>query len=615
MVPSSRNTEPMSSPKKVENDAKSLPSLRLRPNTCKEVQHYHPTRQRIGCRPFVKWLSIFSIILILLLRRFPLPPTSKWLLPDATTTDRGAVVEASPYAGTFHIPIDHFNSTDSRTFKNRYWMHDKYYKPGGPVFFFDCGEKGFSDNAASRLLDGDSVYFAPLELARRYNGIVILWEHRFYGKSMPFEFNERTGIALAEYDAYKYLTNEQALEDVVYFATNFRLAGYDRTPTAQLTPWVWIGGSYAGIRAAMIRQRNPDVFFASWASSAPVEAQVEMPVYYNPIQQVMPVNCSKDVHAGITYADDILMYGSDDQVSILKRAIFLTSEANPSSNLTNPDIHPESLSYSVIASILAYVFQDSAVTFQAFGYEASLGKFCNQLESWNPSNFTNFTLESPSSVLTSNSGDGNITSAGIAATHGAEKAFYAFIHATIQKGMSDYASHPGRVFEDPQDRMSWVWQLCSQFAQFQVSSYPSPTNMISRFYNITGILDHFCHGRHPYAPAVPDVGAILKYGGWNMRPSNVMWTNGAWDPFRTLGVHADTNINPDAPNRQRTTKVPPCNVPPPGDAVFGLTYDGTVHVTDIIQRRGANMTGPLALALELFSEALDVWLECFEPSP
>jgi hypothetical protein len=42
----------------------------------------------------------------------------------------------------------------------------------------------------------------------------------------------------------------------------------------------------AGARAAMIRERNPETWFASWASSAPVEAQVDMSVYYNPMEEV-----------------------------------------------------------------------------------------------------------------------------------------------------------------------------------------------------------------------------------------------------------------------------------------------------------------------------------------
>ena len=39
------------------------------------------------------------------------------------------------------IPIDHYNASDTRTYKNRYWVNSKYYKPGGPVFYFDAGEQ------------------------------------------------------------------------------------------------------------------------------------------------------------------------------------------------------------------------------------------------------------------------------------------------------------------------------------------------------------------------------------------------------------------------------------------------------------------------------------------
>lgn len=51
---------------------------------------------------------------------------------------------ATPYAGTIVMPIDHFNISDTRTFLNRYWMNDSYYKPGGPVFLYDGGEAGLS---------------------------------------------------------------------------------------------------------------------------------------------------------------------------------------------------------------------------------------------------------------------------------------------------------------------------------------------------------------------------------------------------------------------------------------------------------------------------------------
>jgi len=49
--------------------------------------------------------------------------------------------------------------------------------------------------------------------------------------------NITTGIAAEEYDAYKYLNNEEALEDVVYFANHFQPPGHENeTLTADSTP-------------------------------------------------------------------------------------------------------------------------------------------------------------------------------------------------------------------------------------------------------------------------------------------------------------------------------------------------------------------------------------------
>ncbi len=88
-----------------------------------------------------------------------------------------------------------------------------------------------------------------MALARKYNGLAIMWEHRFYGESLPFPVDNRSGLALNGYDAYKYLTNEQALEDTVYFAQNFKpptMQQYWSALSPSQTPWVFIGGSYPG---------------------------------------------------------------------------------------------------------------------------------------------------------------------------------------------------------------------------------------------------------------------------------------------------------------------------------------------------------------------------------
>ena len=131
--------------------------------------------------------------------------------------------------------------------------------------------------------------------------------------------------------------------------------------------------------------------------------------------------------------------------------------------------------------------------------------------------------------------------------------------------------------------------------------------MVSRFYNLTGVVDHFCRDVLPYAPDTPDVGATLKYGGWHMQPSNVMFTNGELDSFRGVTVQATTKYTECAPDRPSTTVVPPCGEPPEGEYVFGQVYPGEVHASDL-SRDAGNVTGydPVSEGLSLFSKALDV---------
>lgn len=40
----------------------------------------------------------------------------------------------------FDQPLDHFDKANKHTFKQRYWVDDRFYQPGGPVFVLDGGE-------------------------------------------------------------------------------------------------------------------------------------------------------------------------------------------------------------------------------------------------------------------------------------------------------------------------------------------------------------------------------------------------------------------------------------------------------------------------------------------
>lgn len=100
---------------------------------------------------------------------------------------------------------------------------------------------------------------------------------------------------------WQFLTTEQALEDVIFFANNFNSSLHPST-----TPWIFLGGSYPGIRGSLLRQRNPSTIFATWASSAPVQAQVDMASYYKAAERSLTRNCSADWVAVTRFVDETL---------------------------------------------------------------------------------------------------------------------------------------------------------------------------------------------------------------------------------------------------------------------------------------------------------------------
>ena len=131
----------------------------------------------------------------------------------------------------FSIPVDHFHNESlyephsDAFFDNRYWFDDTYYKPGGPVFLLIVGES----EATFRLpiLQKGIIY----QLSQKYGGLGVVIEHRYFGRSQPQDDLSTENL--------RFLTTDQALEDVVYFAQNIVFEGHETDPlTADKTPWV-----------------------------------------------------------------------------------------------------------------------------------------------------------------------------------------------------------------------------------------------------------------------------------------------------------------------------------------------------------------------------------------
>jgi len=153
--------------------------------------------------------------------------------------------------------INHFDVQDNRTYSQRYWVMDQFYdRKVGPVFLYICGEYTCSGIPDERQYPG--------VLAQKFNALVLVLEHRFYGASQPFG-NDSWSI-----ENLRYLTINLALADLAYFiqwSKDTQVYGI-----TQNTPWITIGGSYPGALSGWFRYKYPHLTVGALASSAVVNS-------------------------------------------------------------------------------------------------------------------------------------------------------------------------------------------------------------------------------------------------------------------------------------------------------------------------------------------------------
>lgn len=101
----------------------------------------------------------------------------------------------------FEQRIDHFNLQDQRTYKQKYYVNDEYWKIGNPIFIFIGAEGGIS----SYWLTNSAMH----EYSKEFGAMTVILEHRFYGESNPFN--------KCETDNLKYLSSRQSLADLASF--------------------------------------------------------------------------------------------------------------------------------------------------------------------------------------------------------------------------------------------------------------------------------------------------------------------------------------------------------------------------------------------------------------
>lgn len=232
---------------------------------------------------------------------------------DDDTDLEGLTINGTNGWGTFDQLIDHSNPKLG-TFEQRFWYGTEYWKgPGSPIFLVNPGEQ-----AATRF---NTTYTTLLRLpglmAKTTGGAVVVVEHRYWGESSPFQ--ELTSKNL------KYLTLENSLKDMTYFANNFD-APFDKTGGSKpkKAPWVFTGGSYPGAMAGWLAVLEPGTFWAYYGTSGVVQTIGDFWEYFLPAMQMAPRNCSADAVSVIEYVDNVLLHGKKSEKEKLKEKFMLS---------------------------------------------------------------------------------------------------------------------------------------------------------------------------------------------------------------------------------------------------------------------------------------------------
>lgn len=217
---------------------------------------------------------------------------------------------------TFQQLIDHKNPSLG-TFTQRYWYNAEFYNgPGSPIVLNAPGEY-----ATDNFIGYTTNLTLPGVFAQSNGGAALILEHRYWGKSSPYQ-NLTT-------ETLQYLTLDQSVQDLIYFAKNVNLP-FDPNGTSKpdKAPWVLSGCSYPGALTAWTHALAPGTFWAYHCSSAVVETIGDYWQYFAPIESALPRNCSTDVKKINSYVQRVLTNGTDDARNKLKGKFGFTGIAD-----------------------------------------------------------------------------------------------------------------------------------------------------------------------------------------------------------------------------------------------------------------------------------------------
>ncbi|KAL8681477.1 MAG: hypothetical protein Q9186_002423 [Xanthomendoza sp. 1 TL-2023] len=484
---------------------------------------------------------LILLLLVVAVRSLTSKPLQKRVTLDSRHLRRRDVDPTALYTEhNISVPIDYFHNDtlyephSNGTFPLRYWFDASYYKDGGPVIVLQSGETAGTDRLP--FLQKGLLH----QLAQATNGIGVILEHRYYGTSFPTPDLSTENL--------RFLTTDQALADMAYFAQNVVFEGLEnRNLTAPETAYFGYGGSYAGAFVAFLRVLYPDVYYGAISSSGVTEAIWDFWRYYEPVREYGPPDCISKQTKLINVVDNILR-NNTKYTSQLKSAFGL-----------------EGLTYD---DDFAQVLSTPIGGWQGRNWDPEVNdpsfyEYCSNITS--PTLVNNSTANATTTVhqilLAGGYSDSicTLTIPMLNFINYIKKNFVTPVLESDEDRTLDqaYSTHNTTFYsldDLSQGWRSWPYQYCTQWGYLQTGSGVPPNELplVSRLLTLeyNSLICRYAFN----ITTPPDTDAINKYGGFNISYPRLAIVDGEQDPWRGASPHSVQA--PNEGNRTSTTEEP-----------------------------------------------------------
>lgn len=410
----------------------------------------------------------------------------------------------------FDQTIDHFRfgrrngSTVPTRYRQRYLINDTFWVPGkGPWFFYVGNESPVDAYARATGLMWQN--------AATYGALVLFAEHRYYGKSQPF------GLDSWKKDP-SYLSTEQAMADYAVLLWNLT-----RTLEAQHVPIIAFGGSYGGMLAAWMRMKYPHIIAGAVAASAPVAAfpGTDPPFRPSAFWEVVTADATAAAGAAPDCAVNVraafkvmFSWGATEAGRKRLASVFrLCAPLKDQGTVTD-------LAYWVQGAFDAYAMGN-------YPYESDYmgGTPDNPLPPW--------PMRAACQHMAGTGGEGGSLLRGLS---GAAAVLYNV--TGDQECFKLETTGPAAGNSGP-----WDWQFCTEMMAQELPYFPA-TGTTDMFwdqgpFNLTEINRHCLEA---WGAAPRPHWTVMQYGGYQLQAaSNIVFTNGGYDPWSAFGILKDVN--------------------------------------------------------------------------